>query len=211
MSKKPLYSRLNTLFSDLEQQASGPLLPEESPQAAQGWSWESDGDGRYTWCSQEVESCLGLTPDLFTGKLLDVYAIQPEAGVRLRNLIQQNGHPVEMEAPFRTSGGEWMNFRVQVSVKPGNNGHHPGWRGICQLLRAAESAAPLPAADEHLPVPIEKKHPGPGQGGQKKEAPGKEFRPSRDGLAFENGEIKSAKTLWSSAGKKSLETRKPVI
>ncbi len=210
MSKKPLYSRLNTLFSDLEQEASGPLPPEEIPPTTLGWFWECDGDGRYTWCSPEVESCLGLTPESFNGKLLDVYAIQPEAGVRLRNLIQQNGHPVETEAPLRMNSGEWVNVRLQVMVKPGKNGHRSGWRGVCQLLSAEDSAAPLPATDEGASSNNGKNAYGPNGNGQKKEIASKEMRPSSDGLAFENGEIKAAKTLWSSAGKQSLETSKLV-
>ncbi len=211
MSKKPLYNRLKNLFTDLEQEASGPPLPDELPLSTKGWFWECDGDGRYTWCSPEVEACLGFSADSFTGKLLDVYAIQPDAGVRLRNLIQQNGHPVEMEAPFRTNSGEWISARVQVMVRPSNNGHRAGWRGACQLLAEEEGLAALPAADAQLARKNGKKHLDLPVQGNLAPSSRKDNIPYSDGLAIENGEITSARALWSSAGKQSLETRKSVI
>ncbi len=212
MSKKPLYSRLKNLFTDLEQEAFEPLLPEEAPQNTLGWFWECDGDGRYTWCSPEVDACLGLPADLFTGKLLDVYAIQPEAGVRLRNLIQQNGHPVEMEAPFWSKGEEWVQVRVQVVVKPSGNGHREGWRGICQVLGAEESAAASPNKGQKHPTGTS----APTQAMQMGNMQRRGTRPSDsqtggEGLAIENGQIRPSKTLWTDAGRQSMETHKAVV
>ncbi len=211
MSKKPLYSRLKTLFTDLEQEVTGPPLPDELPLTTRGWFWECDSDGRYTWCSQEVKDCLGLTSDSFLGKLLDVYAIQPEAGVRLRSLIQQNGHPVDMEAPFQTNGGEWVKVHVQVVIRPSQNGHRAGWRGACQLLVEEEKDPAYPPVDLQLNGGKKQGLPVSAPESPQNPVPAKEYRLSNDGLAFENGEITPAKAFWSNAGKQSLETRKPVI
>jgi signal transduction histidine kinase/DNA-binding response OmpR family regulator len=136
MPKKHLYSRLEHLFSDMDK-TNAPTA-DAYFDSTRGWTWESDADGIYYLCSPTIQNCLGVEPDHFIGKHLFNFAIHPESGERLRNLLSQGESSIQEDVQFR-SGNHWITVHLKASKLTHQNGEKAGWRGSCQVITGEET------------------------------------------------------------------------
>jgi signal transduction histidine kinase/DNA-binding response OmpR family regulator len=137
MLKKQLRSRLDNLFTELENKQ--PLVPVEVDGRFQatGWTWECDSHGAFTFCSPEVEDCLGIRSEDFLHQSLYTFQISPQSIRDLARLISQNVFPCEIEVQYYTATGNWAPVRMTVFSKARENGEAPGWSGYNQVIPSA--------------------------------------------------------------------------
>ncbi len=141
MSKKRLYSRLDTLFTGMDEQS--PVLPAEKPGALVGWTWESSADGVYRSISPEVEQCLGIPASAFLGMRVTDFAVDPNYHARMADLFSPTTQPVDDAIGFLDHAGAQIPVRVHVFPRTGDNGHSSGWRGFCQLIPKGKTGSQL--------------------------------------------------------------------
>ncbi len=118
MLKKQLRSRLDTLFTQLEYKQPPAQVETEARSQATGWTWECDSHGAFTFCSPEVEDCLGIRSEDFLHQSLYTFQISPQSIQDLDRLAGQNVFPCEIEVQYYTSQGNWIPVRMTVFSKP---------------------------------------------------------------------------------------------
>ena len=97
MSKKNINNRLENLFSNLnEDNPQISPLNEVSIQLP-SWSWETDSNGIYTQCNEEVARAIGLNPKDFVGSpLLSCHIVKTDRK-NLLKLLQKDEFPFEVK------------------------------------------------------------------------------------------------------------------
>ncbi len=116
MSKNEINNRINQLFSGI-QDGDDSLNSVFSVQKTNQFTWESDANGLYTQCSQEVTQVLGYSPEEIIGNpLLSIGLIFSEQS-KLRNALQSEVFPCDVELVFQTKNGQLCNNPVQSFPK----------------------------------------------------------------------------------------------
>jgi signal transduction histidine kinase/CheY-like chemotaxis protein len=129
MQKKKLFSRLENLFVGLEEEAP---LPPVRITSIPGWTWECDMEGRLSFCSPELTDHLGISTDNLLGySIFEI--IDPESAKLLKNLLDQNIFPVELEASMIVSEPS-TPVRLTIFSKVNGTGQLDGWSGITQII-----------------------------------------------------------------------------
>ncbi|MEA5078669.1 MAG: GAF domain-containing protein, partial [Anaerolineaceae bacterium] len=128
MSKTKINNRLENLFADLtSQDADESLVP--AVVTADSWSWETDANGIYTACSEDVASVLGLTPSDFVGSpLLNCHIVKADRKVLLEKL-QSDEFPFEVDLHIEKKGQTTVLARFNV-YKAADS-----FRGFSQLIK----------------------------------------------------------------------------
>jgi signal transduction histidine kinase/CheY-like chemotaxis protein len=127
MSKTKINNRLENLFADLtSQDAEEALAPAVT--TADSWSWETDANGIYTACSEEVAKILGLSPADFIGSpLLNCHIVKADRKVLLEKL-QSDEFPFEVDLHIEKKGQTTVLARFHVYKSADN------FRGFSQLI-----------------------------------------------------------------------------
>jgi PAS domain S-box-containing protein len=134
-----LQHRLESLFAGLRDAPprTGLLTPEKAKLAhlrkPSGWMWESDADGRYTWCSPEVETILGYAPGELVGK--EVYKTALISPNEELQRLMTSGEPVhDIRAKAQSSDGKSVTLLVNARVRDHPSGEKLGHSGVAQVL-----------------------------------------------------------------------------
>jgi len=151
MSKRPshkLHNRLEGLFAAVPE--ADPLEGSNggggrSPFASGvpgGWLWEADLQGRYTWCSPEVERFLGWRPAELLGKDVAGIGLSDESAAMVRPMITSGRAVDGVRLEARASDGSEIQLLFSAQLRPGLNGKPAGYRGAVQVLSISPAAAP---------------------------------------------------------------------
>ena len=142
MLKKQLRSRLDTLFTELESNQPLAQVEFETKFQATGWTWDCDSHGTFTFCSPEVEDCLGIRSEDFLHQSLNTFQISPQSTQDLSRIFSQDVFPCEIEVQYFTSMGNWIPVRMTVFPRPRENGGNPGWSGFNQVIPSSTISQP---------------------------------------------------------------------
>src|SRR3990170_4527777 len=156
MSKRPshkLHNRLEGLFAAVPE--ADPLEGSNdgggrSPFASGvpgGWLWEADLQGRYTWCSPEVERFLGWRPAELLGKDVAGIGLSDESAAMVRPMITSGRAVDGVHLEARASDGSAIQLLFSAQLRPGLNGKPAGYRGVAQVL----SVVSRPPSEEVAP------------------------------------------------------------
>jgi signal transduction histidine kinase/CheY-like chemotaxis protein len=228
MSRKRLQNRLDRLFADLEQDTSVATAPEASANYAAessgsplpGWTWECDDQGRYTFCSSEIKTYLGLESDSLLGQnfadyLLDIHSVEA-----LRDALESRLFPLDVDLIYRIPPeNRLVPVKMHVFAPPSNNGHQSGFHGFTQIVTHLEVHAPYPETKTRVPLAaITPGIPDPTPEKQYKHRstskptsvqPKDEL--SNLGFISDGQSLQPAIDMLTSAGRKSLAQNHPVI
>ncbi len=111
MSKKQIYSRLNALFSDLEDQpAQSPITQQEQ------WSWEWDCDfaGQYTFASEAVGNQLGIAARQWSGQPVTEFALDVQSREKIKAAISGSTFPIDLELVYICTNADLLPARVFI-------------------------------------------------------------------------------------------------
>jgi PAS domain S-box-containing protein len=120
-----------------------------------GWLWEADLQGRYTWCSPEVERFLGWRSRDLIGKEVAAVGFTHESAEMLRPMIG-SGRPVDgLRLEARANDGSEIQLLFSAQLRPGLTGKAAGFRGAVQVLSMAPPVEPqseAPAKQDLAPA-----------------------------------------------------------
>lgn len=150
MPKKQLNSRLESLFSSLNQREA--TLSPESAQSPPGWTWECNAAGQYVNCSPEIAQVLGYSPEEILGQPLQSFGLASQSIVDLCDVLATGPYPAQVELYFKSRPGLLIPIRMHLFIRTDPDGTPAGWRGFTQLL----PGLPLPQETSQPPsLPIE--------------------------------------------------------
>jgi len=158
MPNKKLRNQLEKLFTSkgvakdaeatAKARAAAASAPGDLASPSLGWTWETDSEGVFTFCSLEVTSILGFTPEEILGKTLTDISEPDAVGVR-RQLTEAiyTGHPlVNLHLKTKHKEGRFVSLILNSRPIQDEADHLTGHRGIAQLLPFAAEAQPEPSA-----------------------------------------------------------------
>jgi len=160
MSKRPsrkLHSRLEGLFAAVpEADPAGGPNGGGAPGAGVpgGWLWESDLQGRYTWCSPEIERFLGWRVADLVGKDLASIGFSEESAAMVRPMISSGQSVDSLHLEARGHDGSEIQLLFSAQLRPGFNGKPAGYRGAVQVLSIVPGRPS--GDDETAPEPEER-------------------------------------------------------
>lgn len=131
--KQDLSNKIENLFSEM-----GAEEPTAAPAATgklNGWTWECDAEAYYTSCSPEIVDFIGVSARRFTGKSLYSYRLHPQSIFSVRRALREEIYPQELTVHFEGENGTWVQVRMHISRKLGNDDKVLGWSGFNLLLR----------------------------------------------------------------------------
>jgi PAS domain S-box-containing protein len=168
MSKRPshkLHNRLEGLFGAVPEadprpgSNGGGRQPPFASGVPGGWLWEADLQGRYTWCSPEVERFLGWRAADLLGKDVAATGLSDESAAMVRPMIESGRAVDGLRLEARASDGSEIQLLFSAQLRPGLNGKPAGFRGAVQVLSILPAAFPEahgvvadePTADVEVP------------------------------------------------------------
>ncbi len=142
----------DNMFADLDQEnQDGATEPLSSP-PLEGWTWECDGNGLYTNCSQEVETLLGVPSESFIGQSMLHYRIPADFNELLEAAYQSDTFPVLASVKIEAQSGELFPITLTILARTTastDNGNREGRRGFVQL-----ESQPTETPPQALPIEI---------------------------------------------------------
>jgi K+-sensing histidine kinase KdpD/DNA-binding response OmpR family regulator len=149
MSKKNINNRLENLFSNLnEDNPQISPLNEVSIQLP-SWSWETDSNGIYTQCNEEVARAIGLNPKDFVGSpLLSCHIVKTDRK-NLLKLLQKDEFPFEVNLHVDGKNGKAFYTRFNVYKIVDSSTQKSIYRGYTQLLQEEEPLTNQPILNEN--------------------------------------------------------------
>ncbi len=209
MPKKTPINRLKTLFTSLEDQrhSTHPQenVPAESiptplsgnlPSTPAGWTWECNQFCFYTYCGPEVGSLLGLSPANFSEQSIYSFAIDPQSGEKIREIIKQRIFPAETEVIFiNPDTGKKAPVKLALFANINESGEITGYHGFNLLLSEA-------VASHQQQYPITR-HPVLPPSGETSFGMLPATR-SPLGAALSSGNLQKPTTPWTPAGNKII-------
>ena len=120
---------------------------ESFTRASGGWAWETDRDGRITYCGEGMESVLGSVPGKLLGKTFTELGFSPEPAAPSPGASQVSHVEIALarqeEMPRR--------FACSLVVVRDSEGREHGLRGICRDITDTErEAGKLRALEENV-------------------------------------------------------------
>jgi signal transduction histidine kinase/CheY-like chemotaxis protein len=228
MSRKRLQNRLDRLFADLEQDTAVAAAPEEvanykadrTGSPLPGWTWECDDQGRYTFCSSEIKTYLGLDSATLLSKNFAEYLLDIHSVEALKNALVSRQFPMDVDLVYRVPPeNRLVPVKMHIFAPPPSNGHQSGFHGFTQILTHLEVHAPQPEKKQRIPpAAITTGIPDPTPDRQLKQrstsAPAL-VPPQGDisnlGFLSDGQSLQPALDMLTSAGRKSLSQNHPVI
>jgi signal transduction histidine kinase/DNA-binding response OmpR family regulator len=144
MSKKPLHSRLDALFQQLNSPQENGSIPGQSvsdDDMAQGWGFTCQVDGTCVACSPEITYWLGLTLGQVIGNSVFKSFLPAELSSRIQAWLGSNTPSFEEE--FTWTGQEGQTFVLRLTAhRLGETGQSdPHWRGYVQVLNGTPGSS----------------------------------------------------------------------
>lgn len=143
-SLERLRNRLEDLLSGLMESAprTGSLAPARvgpSPKLEpDGFVWECDPQGRYVWCSPEIERILGYPPEELRGKEIRSIGFLPPKADELHALITAGKPIYNIRLQVRTQEGNLITVLVNALARVEPSGERIGYRGVAQVVEVHE-------------------------------------------------------------------------
>jgi PAS domain S-box-containing protein len=139
-SDKSIRSRIESLFAGLAESipGTGRLSPDRRPgpdlPRAEGWLWELDLEGRFTWCSPEVKRVLGWSGDEMLGKTFaDIAKVDGELEALKKSIDDKQ--PIERtRLTIKASSGRTLQTLLQAMLRSDATGQTIGYRGMAQII-----------------------------------------------------------------------------
>jgi PAS domain S-box-containing protein len=107
------------------------------------WVWETDADGRYTYCSEQVKRVMGYTPGEIVGRALSDFATPAERD-RITAVFAQNsvnGLPItNLEHRILTRDGRAMTLLINGVPIKNDRGDVICYRGVAKDISARKCA-----------------------------------------------------------------------
>ncbi len=158
MSKENLDEHIDYLvdrLSSFSEREKGAPVKGQTP-IARGWSWETDKNGVYLKCSDEVEECLNLPPHAFIGQPLLAFKLAPRSTAELRDVFAE-GMARRILVQFQNAAGAWCSVYMNINPRLDENGKLTGWYGFNQIV--AQESEPFATSSESqktapAPVPV---------------------------------------------------------
>jgi signal transduction histidine kinase/CheY-like chemotaxis protein len=133
MSKNKINSRLDHFFSDFN---NGNNDLDHSHKTSSGliYSWETDANGQYTACGAEIIGILGISPSEVIGHPFISFMLLPEDQTKLRQTLENNDFPCEIELRFISK--DFLPILTRCNLYQRFNEQHEliGYHGFTQLL-----------------------------------------------------------------------------
>jgi signal transduction histidine kinase/DNA-binding response OmpR family regulator len=155
MSKRPsrrLHERLDDLFTGIpspEPEGHGAEAgPRPSVAVPGGWLWESDLEGRYTWCSPELTTFLGVPPAEILSHSVAELGLVHESADELRGLMAASTPVDNVHLTYQALDGSRVHVLLSADIRPGLDGRPAGLRGAVQVLEIT----PSPNGGESAPA-----------------------------------------------------------
>ena len=131
-----------------------PPAPEQPSREVLGWRWECDASGKYTYCSEEIYTALGIPPDRFQGRLFTRFQLSPVSIDLLDEFlitVEGEGRPADIDVEYLNSQGVHVPVRLTLTPILSDEipGHPVGWRGYAQVMIDVEDHLP----PEQSPMP----------------------------------------------------------
>lgn len=140
-SQDDLHNRLDNLFTDLEQEVQGEDTTDARDGAARrrrelptGWVWEVDLQGKYSWCSPEIERLIGYDPEELVGDSLFEAPFAGEALGSLREAMGRHEPISNLRVKVERANGKKHAGVIHALVRSDADGQPTGYRGVTQLL-----------------------------------------------------------------------------
>jgi PAS domain S-box-containing protein len=135
-----LNARLENIFTDLERDGDGGRgsgtgqLPRPKHELPSGWVWEVDLEGRYAWCSPEVERLMGIDPEELVGRSLYERPFIGGVVEELKKLIEDRQPVTNLKIKAERSNGKQQVTLVNALLRSDSNGQPTGYRGVTQIV-----------------------------------------------------------------------------
>lgn len=126
----------NNLQSDRASQ-TGPPRPTEMPRA---WMWETDLQGRVTWCSPDIEPAYGISPAALTGKPLDHLGLTGDSSAALARALESGDEIRGLILEAQASNGDAVSLWLGAVPRLDTSGLRAGYRGVIRVLERRRQA-----------------------------------------------------------------------
>ncbi len=144
-SEEGIRRRLETLFAGLAESipGTGRLSRDRSAATrlprAEGWLWELDLDGQFTWCSPEAARVIGIPAEELLGKSILEIGLADESRESLAARLEGK-EPIEyLQLKAQDQDGRTLMLLMQAMLRTDSTGQPLGYRGMLQVL---EKTAP---------------------------------------------------------------------
>jgi PAS domain S-box-containing protein len=115
------------------------------------WLWESDRDGRLTYCSPGVEELLGYAPAELVGQSTDVLCSDDRTRTDVRRALDARTGWAQREAHWRHKNGSLVRLLGSAVAIRDRRGRVVGYRGTRRLASgSAQTGSDLSAAAARL-------------------------------------------------------------
>jgi signal transduction histidine kinase len=157
-----LHDRLENLFTDVEKQPAetgsaevAARRPSDRRELPSGWVWEMSLDGRYTWCSPEIERLLDIDPDDLIDRSLFDKPIVGASVAELEELVRQRQPVTNFKVKVEKPGGKQHTAVLHALVRNNEQGRPVGYRGVAQVVdleppKPSRLTMPAPQPPEHI-------------------------------------------------------------
>lgn len=100
----------------------------------EGFVFETDLEGKFAWCSPEVERILGRSPDSLEGTSISEIALSPERIKEFQERIEA-GQPIyNFRVQARNEAGKLLTLLFNALVRADPAGVRLGYRGVAQAI-----------------------------------------------------------------------------
>jgi signal transduction histidine kinase/CheY-like chemotaxis protein len=205
MSRKQINSRLNELFSDISNNVSQTIvsLSEADTSTDQGWQWECNQEGIYTYCSDEISTILNVNPSELIGNPISQILLHPESRGKVNKALKDSENSSEIEVALQKGPGEYILAHM-VFMPETAQGSGVNWKGFVQVLPGTEFFSQsetvintqfpeMQDADDRIQI---------------SKSISKNIHPVRmfsSDILVETGNLLMPDTPWTEAGRKSLD------
>ncbi len=117
----------------------------------QGWVWELDSQGRFSWCSPEVERVLGIPPSQLMGQPLSAIGLDQDSIDKVAEAIRAQAPLPHLMARATNREGKDLRLFIRALPKMDAQGRLDGYRGVAQIQESERAptgrlaiAMPLP-------------------------------------------------------------------
>ncbi len=110
----------------------------------EGFVFETDLEGKFVWCSPEVERILGRSPDELEGTSISEIALSADKSKEFQERIEAEQPIYNFRAQARNEQGKLLTLLFNALVRADPAGIRLGYRGVAQAIFFEE---PLPVQE----------------------------------------------------------------
>jgi PAS domain S-box-containing protein len=131
--------RLESLFAGVAEAipTTGPLdraaIPREVSRP-RGWVWELDLEGKYTWCSPEIERILGYSRDEVQGKRFYSIGFDSQSAQTVQSQLEAGETIQQLILEAQHKDGRSFQILIRAMHRVDATGERLGYRGVTQLI-----------------------------------------------------------------------------